>query len=63
MNVDGLGSESAQNAQNRVEIGCEDISLNPAQMAPRDAGGSCKLDLGFALTQTHGANGGAEWQR
>lgn len=32
MNVDMLASESVQNAQNRVEIGCEDISLNPAQM-------------------------------
>jgi hypothetical protein len=63
VNENAFGSEPPQNAQNRVEIGCDYASLDPAQVAAFDASGSCKLDLGLALAETHRADGRTKGQR
>jgi hypothetical protein len=57
VNEDAFGSKPPQNAQNRIEIGREYTSLDPAQVAALDFCGSCQLDLGLALSETHRADG------
>lgn len=53
LNEDAVGSQPSQNTQNRAEIGCEYISLDPAQVTAFDMGGSCKLDFCSSLAETH----------
>lgn len=50
MNENCFSSEPPQNAQNCFEIGCEYISLDPAQVAAFYTGGSCELNFRSALT-------------
>jgi hypothetical protein len=63
VNENALGSKTPQNAQNRVEIGCDYTSLDPAQVAALDVRGSCKLELGLALAETHRADGRTKGRR
>jgi hypothetical protein len=39
INDDALCSQAPQNAQDCVEIGCEQVPLDPAQVTTLDAGG------------------------
>jgi hypothetical protein len=52
-NEDAIGSQSSQNAQDRIEIRCEQIPLDPAQVAPLDLRRSREFELGLTLTKTH----------
>jgi hypothetical protein len=52
MNEDALSSEAAENAQNCIEVGSEQISFDSAQVAAFDLSGSCQLYFGPALAET-----------
>lgn len=63
LNEDAFGTESPQNAQNCIEIRCEQVSLDPAQVTAFDMGGSCKLDFCPSLAEAHRADGRTDRQR